>query len=779
MIVQIGPSKPYLHAGAGRSNRLSSKNGQIPEILFITSYPPRECGIATYSQDIIRALRTQFMGAFKISICALETDTEQHRYGKDVTCTWNTRHAECYRDLAEHINGKASIGLVVVQHEFGFFQGNEAHFIGLLKALSKPIVTVFHTVLPGADILFKTNVRLIASLSQDIVVMTHTSATILTEEYCIPLHKIAVIPHGTHLVSFSDKTHLKHKYGVAGRTVLSTFGLLSSGKNIETTLQALPRVIAENPDILFLIIGKTHPSIIRQDGEIYREMLSAIVEELRLQLHVRFVDSFLPLPILLEYLQLTDIYLFTSKDPNQAVSGTFSYAAGCGCPIVSTPIPHAREVLQNDAGIIIDFENPQQLANAVNLLLADGQYRMNISLNGLHRMAATAWENSAIAHVHLFEKVMGAFELRKYNVPEINLAHLKRMTTGFGIVQFAFLSRPDITSGYTLDDNARALIAMCQYFELTDDADSLPLLQIYLDFIAFCLQPGGNFLNYVDESGQFTAQNFSTNLADSNGRAIWALGYCISKRAILPAEVVVLAETILTRAMPILNGIHSTRAMAFIIKGLYYGHLDSPSASNTKLITEFADRLVQMYRHEADEKWQWFEGYLTYANSILPEALLCAWMVVGNETYRDIALSGFDFLINKTFTPTGIKTISNKNWLSRESDQDERTNGGEQPIEIAYTILALDKLDDLFKNAGYGKKMETAFNWFLGHNHLHQIIYNPATGGCYDGLEENYVNLNQGAESTVSYLMARLTMEKALSAKLPKKNLKPRVMQHA
>lgn len=590
--------------------------------------------------------------------------------------------------------------------------------------------------------------------------MTKSSKKILISNYLLSLKKITVIPHGTHLVKHEDKDLLKQKYALSGRKVLSTFGLLSSGKSIETTLEALPAIVQHHPEVLFLIIGKTHPTIVKEQGEQYRQMLEAMVVDLKLQGHVQFVHQFLPLTQLLEYLQLTDIYLFTSNDRHEAVSGTFSYAISCGCPIISTPIPHAREVLKNDAGIIIDFEAPEQLSNEVNKLLANEILRTKMSSNGLHRMASTAWENAAICHARLFAKIINSGSALVYNLPIINLQHIRKLTTDFGMIQFSNINQPDLESGYTLDDNARAMIAMCQHYELTRDSSDLNCINIYLDFIEFCQQHDGSFLNYVNKKKRFTSQNYETNLADSNGRAIWALGYLISMHTLLPVSFVKLANRMLEKASLHVNALHSTRAMAFVIKGLYYRHHKFKSEQNTLIITELANRLLQMYRHECHDDWHWFESYLTYANSILPEAMLFAALHTGNVLYKETAMESFDFLLEKTFTETRIKVISNQNWLQKGNESLPQKDGGEQPIDVAYSILALHKFFEVTKKNVYSTKIKMAFNWFLGANHLHQIIYNPSTGGCYDGLEENYVNLNQGAESTVSYLMARLTVEK-------------------
>ncbi len=737
-----------------------------PEILFVTSYPPRECGIATYSHDLVKALRNKFNHSFTISICPLESDNEKHTYTEEIKYILNTDSPGAFVALARTINEDESIRMVMIQHEFGFFEKKEDDFKFFLYALNKPVVIAFHTVLPHPNDLLKTNVQQISAGAESIIVMTNFSAEVLINDYGVSPKKITVIPHGTHLVVHADKRVLKNKYKLSGKKVLSTFGLLSSGKSIETTLQALPAVVKENPDVVFLIIGKTHPSVIKQEGEKYRRMLEAKVEALQMQQYVQFINYFLPLPDLLEYLQLTDIYLFTSRDPNQAVSGTFSYAISCGCPVISTPIPHAREVLRNDAGITIDFENSGQLAEAIISLLKDEELRKKISSNGLHRMASTAWENAAIAHALLFEKITDAQIVLHYTRPPVNLDHIKKLTTDFGMIQFSTINHPDIDSGYTLDDNARAMIVMCQHFELTKDKEDIKYITIYLNFIKYCQQPGGNFLNYVNGQKNFTEQNSSTNLEDSNGRAIWALGYMISMSDLLPEESQILgatAQSLMKSALLNVNQIHSTRAMAFIIKGVYYHNTKIQAAGDTSLIHKFADRLAGMYKHEANKEWRWFESYLTYANSILPEAMLCAWIATGKSVYSEIAKSSFDFLLSKTFRENSIRVISNKNWLRRGEEIVAGATGGEQPIDVAYTILALSKFYDAFDDEGLKHKMETAFNWFLGNNHLHQIIYNPCTGGCYDGMEENNVNLNQGAESTVSYMMARLTIEKYFS----------------
>lgn len=730
----------------------------FPEILFITSYPPRECGIATYTQDLVTALKKQFSNTFKCSICALESDSEQHIYQQQPKYILNTTQRNSFAKTAFEINKNTNISAVVIQHEFGFFADNENGFILLLNSILKPIILVFHTVLPNPSIALKYKVQQMAAIASSIIVMTKNASQILIDNYSISSTKITVIAHGTHLVAPINKQVLKKDRNLSDKKILSTFGLLSSNKGIEVTLRALPAILKEHPEVLFLILGKTHPSVVKHDGEKYRQMLEDKVVELNLSDNVRFVNAYLQLPVLIEYLQLTDIYLFTSNDPNQAVSGTFSYAISAGCPIISTPIPHAKELLNHETGLFFDFEDSNQLAIEVIQLLNDQDLRDGITLNALHKMAPTAWENSAILHAKLFEKMYANDSKMHYNVPEINLDHIRVMTSDFGMIQFSKIAHPDINSGYTLDDNARALIAICQKYETKPNSSDLALISIYLNFIQYCMQSDGKFLNYVDVNKNFSTQNDLENLEDSNGRAIWALGYLSSLKGVLPNSITEQAESMLIKAIPNLENIHSTRAMAFILKGLHYHN----SIVNLHIIKTFADRLVQMYRHESKNDWYWFESYMTYGNSLLPEALLCAYLSTNNKTYKTIAKESFDFLLSKIFIDDKIQVISNKGWLHNDTLSDIQI-GGEQPIDVAYTVIALENFHLVFGDSKYCHKAKLAFNWFLGENHLHQIVYNPCTGGCYDGIEEHNVNLNQGAESTLSYLMARLAIDRMLT----------------
>ena len=739
------------------SNSTFIKKVQLPEILFITSYPPRECGIATYSQDLKKAIQDKFGSSFSMKVCALEGIKSNFVYPQEVKYILNTQQESEYKSLQHKINFDKNVKMIFLQHEFGLFGGDYGDY--LLKFISHikiPLTTTFHTVLPNPNKKLKKVVCEIAHHSNFIIVMTHASASILIKDYGISSKKIIIIAHGTHLVASLDNNK-KSKVHLSDRIVLSTFGLLNEGKSIETALEALPEIIKNFPNVIYLIIGKTHPEVFKIDGEKYRDSLYKKIYELKLQDNVRFINRYLDLNELIDYLQRTNVYLFTSKDPNQAVSGTLAYAMSSGCPVVSTPIPHAKELLENSE-LNFDFQNSKQLADATIKLLYNPKLLKEMQLNVLHKIIPTAWQNSALAHMELIKNSLNDNKLiLKYQLPKISLNHIKRLTADYGIIQFAQIDTPVLSSGYTLDDNARALIAVCKHYLLTGDFDDLNLISKYLNFILFCQQDDGSFLNYVDIDGNFMLKNSNENLEDANGRAIWALGEFISNEKYFTTVMIEKAKFAIEKSLKTISQFSSPRAKAFSIKGLYFYNLSMNKTRIKNVIVILADDLVSKYRGVSNGDWNWFEDYLTYANSILPEAMLYAAKSASSKLYLKIAKSSFDFLLSITFQNNKIKVVSNNGWHLKGK---KPHNFGEQPIDVAYTVLALNSFYEEFEDEDYREKMIIAFNWFLGNNHLHQIVYNPVTGGCYDGLEETFLNLNQGAESTVSYLMARLVFEK-------------------
>ncbi|MCF4101123.1 glycosyltransferase [Gillisia sp. M10.2A] len=724
------------------------------KILYISSFPPVACGIATYTTDLIRAISGKFNQTFICERCELNDGGQASQSAYSL----NPKIKADYVRLAAQVNRDNSINIIHIQHEFGLFGGTNGNYLlEFLSRVNKPILFTFHTVLPNPNEELKKLVQTLAAFASGIFVMTQQSVKILMEEYAINQELLTCIPHGTHLVKWNEKTTIKRSLGFGNRMLLSTFGLLGEGKSIETGLKAMPKIIAQFPNVLYLVIGKTHPNNIRNNKDEYREYLLRLVEELSIEDHVIFIDKYLALPELLKLLQATDIYLFTSKDPNQAVSGTFSYAMSCGCSIIATSIPHTREILNKELGVLVEIEDFQAIANATIKLLFNTSQRERMSINAFQKTRESAWENSAIKHVKIYNKHVYLSGNLTYDYPAVKMDHLKKMTTSRGVIQFSNICIPDITSGYTLDDNARALITFCMHYELYRSEEDLKYIDIYLNFIERCQTKQGNFVNYIDLHDEVHIKNGYVNLEDSNTRALWALGVTISIMDILPIAIQNRALKCFESCRSWLPGIMSPRAIGFTIKGLYFYQKSQPERYIKEEIEALAKNLITQYDLVKEKDWKWFEEYMTYANSILPEAMLYAYLATGKESYKTVALESFDFLLSKMFVDAQFRVISNQGWHQKDV---EAKRFGEQPIDVSYTIQSLEIFYKTFGIPTYKIMMEKAFDWFLGENHLQQIIYNPLTGGCNDGLEKENVNLNQGAESTICYLMARLIMER-------------------
>ena len=734
------------------------------KMLIVSSYPPRECGLATFSNDIVNAVKIVFGNTLPIEICALQNSDQEYKYNSEVTYTLPTSSLDDYRLVAEKINERNDIGLVCIQHEFGLFGGAYGDYIlSFILALNKPVVTIFHTVLPQPDEKRKKVVHAISDLSDQIIVLTKKSQEILVNHYDCNEAKTSVIPHGNHTILWEQKEKLKHKYHFSSKIVLSTFGLISENKNIESVLYALPEIVSKYPEVIYLVIGKTHPEIIKREGEKYRGKLEDLVHKLNLENNVVFINEYLELWQLLEYLTLSEIYLFSSKDPNQAVSGTFAYAMSCGCAVISTPIPHAVENLKSGNGILLDsFDQSEEFQKAILRLIENKTERITMGKNAFSLAHATTWENIAIQYRLLFDQLTNREDNLKFIYPSIKLNHIENLTTDYGILQFSKFSVPDPESGYTLDDNARALINMVLYYKIYQDDNAIILANTYLNFIEDIQQDNGWFNNYKNFDKQLTKQNSEVNLEDANGRALWSLGTVIAHKEHLPIYMVLRAEKCWEKAIKNIYNISSPRAIAYTLKGLYNYYSVYEKVEIRNHIEKLADELLRHYQINSEKNWCWYEDYMTYANNVLPEAMLYSYLATGNSKYKKIALITFDFLLSHYFMKGQLKVISNRGWFKKEN---ERVFYGEQPIEVSTTIIALDLFYEVTGNSKYKDQLKLAFIWFLGNNHLKQIMYNPENGASYDGLEDKHVNINQGAESTLCFFKARLIMEKYTSQK--------------
>jgi glycosyltransferase involved in cell wall biosynthesis len=725
------------------------------QILVITSYPPRVCGIATYAQDLLAALHRTYGRSMEFKVCALTHGPSVQEWPKEVACTLDTLDGPAYMALARRINTDPRIRQVWVQHEFGLYPGADGRWlIELLRAVKKPVCITFHTVLPEPTRHQEETIKALAELAVDIIVLTQRTGKLLHGRYGVPKGKINVLPHGAHPVPVGNTGRMKRHFGLAGKKVLSTFGLLGPNKSIETAIDALPAIVERVPEVIYLVLGRTHPEVVRQEGEAYRRSLEQRVAALGMEDHVRFVDQYLELHELLDYLRATDVYLFTSKDPGQAVSGTFTYALGCGCPVISTRIPHAEEMIDG-AGVLVDFNAPGQMAEAAIALLEDDGLRHGMSLIALQRMQAWSWDNMAIAHMQVFTRGLTGPRVPRLHHPPVDMGHLRRMTTSMGMLQFARISVPDLASGHTVDDNARALAVVCARIAQAGATDLLGLAETYLAFLEQAIRPDGSFLNYFDTTGAATAQNTGENLDDANGRAIWALGETTATTA-LPRSMRDRAARLILRTMPHLREIRSPRSAAFIIKGLHAFRSTCDDEGPLAEINLLGNRLLNGADAHFSGRWKWIEPTVTYGSAVIPEALLLAWVNTGKSAYREAASATMHFLLGHLFKDGHFRGISNNGWLQPDT---EAHPFGEQPIEAAYAVLALDRFHKLLQDDFYRERRDTAFAWFLGDNQLHQVVYDRSTGGCHDGLEEHNVNLNEGAESTVCYLLARSAVE--------------------
>ncbi len=720
-------------------------------ICFLGNYPPKECGIATFTKDLSSAMNRNFEPGLKSRIIALNEDANIYNYDQNVIIEINKDDIDDYIQKAKEINENDKIKLICIQHEFGIFGGEYGnHIIPFLELIEKPIVVIFHSVLPTPNTAVKRIIKSLCEKSSTAVVMANKAIEILVNDYEIDREKLHFIPHGIPSVPFRSSELAKQKIHFGNRTIISTFGLLSRGKGIEYMIRAMPKIVEEHPDVLYIIIGETHPVIQREEGESYRRELMAEIEKLGLKNHVKFFNKFLSLQELIEYLTASDIYVCTNIDTKQIVSGTLSYAMGCGKVVVSSPIEYAKEFLAQDRGVIAKEKDPESYATAINTVLSNPNYKKLIERNAYAYSRRMTWQNVAISYGKLFNKVLKLQDKTIENLPEIKLDHLIRMTDDFGMLQFCNHAEPDDSSGYTIDDNSRALMAAVLHSKLFDSQESLELSRIYLNFIKQCQDKYGNFQNNFKNENEL----LDPHSDDSFGRTIWALGYTTNKSD--DEEMIHKSEQLIRKSLGFLADIKSPRAVAFSIIGLYHYYQKGQNKEILALIQRLANYLVQRYHLESAEDWHWFEEVLSYSNSKLPEALYLAYDITQNEEYLKIAEKSLKFLTELVFVDSKICLIGQNGWFKRNG---KRALYDQQPVDASSLVHTYLTAFTVTKNSEYHQNAIQSIHWFFGNNHLNQMVYDESTGGCFDGIGKYNLNMNQGAESTLSYLMARLAIE--------------------
>jgi len=740
-------------------------------ILYVSTFPPRKCGIATFTYDLTHAMDTLLSPMIKSKIAALNPDDVlSYNYPKNVLFQFNQKNEHDYLPIAREINRMKEVRLVNIQHEFGIFGGEfGSYLLNFTRALKKPAVVNFHTVIPGPDERLRNAVRDLAESVNAITVMTALSKKILVEDYGIPDKKIRVIPHGIHPQPFTSSRSDKLALGFSDRVVLSTFGLLNRGKGLEYVVEALPEVIKRFPSFVYIYFGATHPVVLREEGESYRNEIIEKIYRLGLFDHVKLYNRFFPLGELLRFLRATDIYISPGLEPNQAVSGTLSYALGIGRPVISTSFANARELITDDVGILVNFRDPQSYTDAILRLLEDEGLRSQMGKNAYFKTRRMIWLNVAVQYSKVFSELVPrqARITERKSLPKIKLDHLVRLTDNFGIIQFAKLNRPDVKSGYTLDDNARALVASASYYRKLGRSVTNPvtikqkrvLLQLvntYLDFIQFVSQTDGLFWNYVRYDHKLDrARNEKADLEDASSRALYALAV-VSATGALPRKVREKAMELLQSKIEGKAAFSSPRALARWSKALCVLFENKVAVSGLNVeqaIEEQNNRLISLYEGTSSPDWQWFESSITYSNPIMPEALLLGYRAVGHNEYLKVGKTTLDFLIKECFVEGIYIPVGQDGWYHKEG---KRNNNDQQPQEVSAMVCALKTCYEVTKDHRYLDLMHCAFNWFLGDNSLNQVVYDGTTGGCYDGVGRKAINLNQGAESTLSYLLARV-----------------------
>ncbi len=723
------------------------------KVAFISSFLPRKCGIATFTADLIKNASAAGGESFAPIVIAMENGS--HVYDERVTFKITQDLKQDYIAAAEYINF-SGVTSVCLQHEFGLFGGEAGSYINLLlNKVSAPITTTLHTILEEPDNALYQELVSIAEASDRVVVMSRRSERVLRELYRVPPSKIAFIPHGAPDIDFVDSTYYKQALGFHGRTLILTFGLLAQNKGIEYAIRSLPPIVKDDPSVLYAVVGVTHPEVVKNEGEAYRLSLMRLVEELELEGHVVFVDRFVSDEDLRTYLSAADIYLTPYLVKEQAISGTLSFALAAGKAIISTPYWYAEELLAERRGEIVPFRDALAITAGLRTLLGDRQGAYAMRERAYEFGRTMTWSKAGAMYWALFSRYgsppaikIKSFEFEAVrNVPQPLMNHLQRLTDDTGILQHAKFIIPDRSSGYCTDDNARALEATALYYDQYREREALRLLDTYLSFVAYAQKDSGEFHNFMGFDRRFAEED--TYSGDQTGRALSGLGMVIAKPP-LP-QYRLYAREKFDRSLPVIRHLN-VRGKAHAINGLAHYLAVHPEKDDLRTeIAGAADSLVERFRETATGDWEWYEDVLTYDNGIMPRALFIAAKVLKNRGYLDVAVTTCRFLVSRISNGRWFSFVGSNGWYPRGGT---KARYDQQAVEAVSTVQMLGSAYEATGDSAYVDLQRTAFNWFLGVNDKELPLYDFTTHGCYDGLHETGVNLNQGAESLLSYMLA-------------------------
>lgn len=745
----------------------NDKLKKIP-VTFLATYPPRKCGIGTFTHDLAKNISKKYgeelSAKGRVSIAALNDRPEGYDYDSEAGFEINAMNRLDYRRAGDYVN-LSDTKVVNIQHEYGIFGGDDGdNLLTFLESIRKPVVSTLHTILDDPSTHQREVLEKVCAKSTEVVVLANKGKDLLKEVYDVPVDKVTMIPHGAPDVPFLDTSYYKEDYGIEGRPVILTFGLLGPNKGIEVAIEAMEKVAEEFPESLYIILGATHPHVKETHGEEYRLNLERMVKEKGLQNNVAFHEIFVPLDELIKYLVTSDIYLTPYLSRDQISSGTLAYAVALGNAVVSTPYWYAEELLADGRGKLVPFEDPDATADAIIDLLGNEGKRQQMRRTAYQFGRDMIWHSVAGDYQETYERAVKKYKEAPSisteghvdpsdslpDLPEIKLNHLLALTDDTGIYQHASYTVPNREFGYTTDDNARAAIVALNQWNTFGDKSALKLLRKYLSFLGAAMNPDKNevrnFLSF-DREWKDEGRN-----EDPHGRLLWAAGKLVRESS--NDALAGYGNQLFRQAVESVGEFTSPRAWAFSILGIrdYLGKFGGDR--NRRLVgEELADRLLRNYKEQSTEDWIWLEDSVTYENPRLPQALIVWGEFTSNDEMQDWGLRSLRWLNEVQRDPEEghLSLIGNDGWLVRG---EKKADFDQQPVEAAALIEANWDAYRTTEDLYYLNTIYTVFNWFLGRNDLGIPLYDFRTGGCKDGLHPSRVNENEGAESLVSWLIS-------------------------
>jgi glycosyltransferase involved in cell wall biosynthesis len=732
---------------------------------FIATYPPRECGIGTFTNNLFKSMLNNDESREKENegfIVAISDHEFIYEYPSEVKLEIRQDLQKDYLEAVEYIN-LSGADICILEHEFGIFGGQDGNYIlPLLSRLKIPLIVTLHTILKTPSYSQKTILQEICKMADLIVVMSHKAVEFLVDIYRVPIEKIALFEHGVPDIYFKPEICRK-EFKIEKRKVLLTFGFIGRNKGIETVIQALPEIVKKHPEVLYIVLGKTHPNVLRESGEEYRIYLMRLAKSLHVEENVVFLNKFLDEQNLFKYLYACDIYITPYLNEAQITSGTLSYAVGIGAGVVSTPYWHAAELLAEGRGRLFDFGDYKGLSNILNDLFDNSSELKAIKQNAYVYGLGITWPKTGEKYLKAAEDIVkrepkriekANTELDLLVMPPFSLNHINRMTDDTGIIQHAEFGIPNLKEGYCMDDNARALLMVIMDYRQMKNQRALELSTIYLSYIHYMQNPDGTFRNFLSFSRNFLDEVGSE---DSFGRTIWALGFLLGNAP--NYAFYQSGKQLFFNATPNFEKLKSIRSIANTIIGISYYLKSTPSDENMiGKLKNLSFILVKHYDENSTADWQWFEQVIAYDNGLLPLALLHAAEILNDEKIKKTAIESMDFLTKVTLKDQCLSIVGNENWFKKDG---VRSIFSQQPVDAMAMVLMYHQAFHLTMNKEYLSKLYTCFLWFIGENDLKVNLYDFETNGCYDGFDKNGVNRNQGAESTLAYLISYLAVLQA------------------